>query len=365
MPSKSLLFVPDISGFTEFVNNTEIDHSQHIISELLENIIDSNQLDLEVSEVEGDAVVFYKKNETPGLEEIYEQAKKMFLKFHSHLKLYDSQRICQCGACSTASKLSLKFIVHSGEIGFTNIKNNKKPFGTDIILLHSLLKNDIKHREYILFTNQFLTDNQTEKEPFSQMQLDDGQSNYEKIGLVKYKYLSLSNLWAQVPDPPPVILPKKMKNPIVEEYVVNLSPMETYEYLSNFELKKKWNKDVNEFKYEEGKINRMGTKHICVFESGTAQLESVTNDFGDANLVYGEKVLKFPLANDFTFYFILSPVEEKTKIRIEIHYKPFPIIGWLLKPIINMTIKKINRNFIKSFSKLERDNNLELSTVVI
>ena len=56
MPSKSLLFVPDITGFTKFVNNTEIDHSQHIISELLENIIDSNQLDLEVSEIEGDAV---------------------------------------------------------------------------------------------------------------------------------------------------------------------------------------------------------------------------------------------------------------------------------------------------------------------
>ena len=365
MPSKSLLFVPDITGFTAFVNRTEIDHSQHIISELLENIIDSNHLGLEVSEVEGDAVVFYKINETPGLAEIYEQAKKMFLKFHSHLKLYESQRICQCGACSSASKLSLKFIVHSGEIGFTNIKNNKKPFGTDIILLHRLLKNDVKHREYILFTDQFLSNDHIEKEPFHQKQLNDGQSKYEKIGLVKYKYISLSNLWDQVPDPPPVILPAKMKNPVVEEHVVNLSLMEAYEYLSNFDLKKKWNKNVSEFKYEEGKINRIGTKHICVFERGKAQFESVTNDFGSAKLVYGEKMLKFPLANDFTFYFILSPVEEKTKIRIEIHYKPFPIIGWLLKPIINMNIKKINRNFITSFSKLERNNNLEVSTVVI
>ena len=63
MSSNSFLFVPDITGFTEFVNKTEIDHSQHIISELLENIIDSNQLGLEISEVEGDAVLFYKKND--------------------------------------------------------------------------------------------------------------------------------------------------------------------------------------------------------------------------------------------------------------------------------------------------------------
>ncbi|MGD9329449.1 MAG: hypothetical protein PVH48_10815, partial [Cyclobacteriaceae bacterium] len=32
---ESLILIPDISGFTEFVNNTEITHSQHIISEYL------------------------------------------------------------------------------------------------------------------------------------------------------------------------------------------------------------------------------------------------------------------------------------------------------------------------------------------
>ena len=259
MPSKSLLFVPDITGFTEFVNKTDIDHSQHIISELLENIIDSNQLDLEVSEVEGDAVVFYKENKIPGLEEIYEQAKKMFLKFHAHLKLYESQRICQCGACSTASNLSLKFIVHSGEIGFTTIKNSKKPFGAEMILLHKLLKNDINHREYILFTNQLLSDFQPEKESFLQKQLADGESTYEKIGLVVYKYILLSGLHDQVSDPQPVLLPAKMKNPFVDNHVFDLPLMEAYENLSNFDLKQRWNKDVREFKYDKEKINRIGT----------------------------------------------------------------------------------------------------------
>ena len=40
----SLLFIPDISGFTKFVTAVEIDHSQHIIAELLEIIFDSNRL---------------------------------------------------------------------------------------------------------------------------------------------------------------------------------------------------------------------------------------------------------------------------------------------------------------------------------
>lgn len=205
MPSNSLLFVPDITGFTEFVHKTEIEHSQHIISELLENIIDNNQLDLEICEVEGDAVFFFKQEEVLGVEKIYMQAKRMFLQFHSHLKLYESQRICQCGACSTASKLSLKFIVHSGEVGFTNIKNTKKPFGVDIIVLHKLLKNNVKHGEYILFTNQYLSNGNSEKRNFLREKFRDGQSNYENIGLVQYQFISLSDLHELVPNPPPKI----------------------------------------------------------------------------------------------------------------------------------------------------------------
>jgi hypothetical protein len=365
MPSKSLLFVPDITGFTKFVNNTEIDHSQHIISELLENIIDSNQLDLEVSEIEGDAVFFYKENEVPGLNEVYEQAKKMFLNFHSHLKLYESQRICQCGACSSASELSLKFIVHSGEIGFTNIKNNRKPFGTDIVLLHKLLKNNISQGEYILFTHHFLEDVKNSRNPVSVPKLENGVDDYADFGPINYTFTSLSNLYDLIPDPPPVVLPAKMKNPFTLEHVFDLPLLEVYEYLSNFDLKKKWNEGVNEFKFERGKVNRVGTKHICLFDRGKAEFESITNDFGEGNLVYGEKLLKFPLANDFTFYFILSPQEDKTKIRVEIHYKPLPVIGWLLKPIIRMNINKINRNFVNAFSKLEKINKLEDSFVVI
>ena len=46
MQNPTLIFIPDISGFTEFVNQTAIEHSQHIISELLEIIIDANQLEL-------------------------------------------------------------------------------------------------------------------------------------------------------------------------------------------------------------------------------------------------------------------------------------------------------------------------------
>ena len=36
MPDYATILIPDISGYTEFLSKTELDHSSHIISELLE-----------------------------------------------------------------------------------------------------------------------------------------------------------------------------------------------------------------------------------------------------------------------------------------------------------------------------------------
>lgn len=63
--AKSLLFIPDISGFTKFVQTTEVEHSQHVIAELLEVLIEANTLNLELAEIEGDALFFYKEAEMP------------------------------------------------------------------------------------------------------------------------------------------------------------------------------------------------------------------------------------------------------------------------------------------------------------
>ena len=79
MENSTLIFIPDISGFTDFVNTTAIEHSQHIISELLEIIIETNYLGFEISEIEGDAVLFYKKDEIPNSEEMIKLSKEMFL----------------------------------------------------------------------------------------------------------------------------------------------------------------------------------------------------------------------------------------------------------------------------------------------
>lgn len=55
-----ILFIPDISGFSEFVKNTQSKKGAEIIAQLLDVILQNNCLSFDISEIEGDAALFYK-----------------------------------------------------------------------------------------------------------------------------------------------------------------------------------------------------------------------------------------------------------------------------------------------------------------
>jgi hypothetical protein len=51
MAEQAIILIPDISGFTGFTGATEIDHAAHIITELLELIVASNETDFTLAEI--------------------------------------------------------------------------------------------------------------------------------------------------------------------------------------------------------------------------------------------------------------------------------------------------------------------------
>ncbi len=153
--SSALIFFPDISGYTNFVNQTEINHSQLIIVDLLETIIKTLTLPFTISEIEGDAILFYKFGEPPNSEELIKESKNIFINYHEKLKHIVKHNHCKCGACAGAYNLSLKFIVHYGIINKIKVGNFNKLFGKDLIIAHKLLKNSLKQREYILLTDYY------------------------------------------------------------------------------------------------------------------------------------------------------------------------------------------------------------------
>lgn len=154
--SMALIYFPDISGFTDFVNQTEINHSQLIIVDLLETIIEQQTLPFLISEIEGDAILYYKFGVPPSVEELVKVSKDIFAGFHKKLHEIIKYNHCSCNACRGAHKLSLKFIAHYGHINKINIGSFQKLFGRDLIIAHRLLKNSLRHTEYILLSENYL-----------------------------------------------------------------------------------------------------------------------------------------------------------------------------------------------------------------
>lgn len=76
----------------------------------------------------------------------------MYSKFQRHLKFYDRDRICQCRACSTASEFSLKIVYYYGDSLMQKVGHFEKLYGSDVTLVHKLLKNDIPLQDYLLLT---------------------------------------------------------------------------------------------------------------------------------------------------------------------------------------------------------------------
>ncbi|MFA8342500.1 MAG: DUF2652 domain-containing protein [Rhodothermaceae bacterium] len=197
--TNALLFIPDISGFTKFVTHTAIEHSQIIIAKLLETIIEENRLDLEISEIEGDAILFFKKGEAPDFDELHNQAKTMFEKFHEFLTEMDKknkdEKLCECEACTSVHDLSLKFVAHYGTLQEVKISSFKKLMGPSVILAHRLLKNNVPSKEYLLMTDEYLS--QQKQNPLKEENLKlltKITDEYDEFGEVESKYINFKEL---------------------------------------------------------------------------------------------------------------------------------------------------------------------------
>jgi hypothetical protein len=179
------LVLADISGYTSFVAQTEIEHADMALSFLLETIIEKLSNLLTISKLEGDAVFAYvEENKLQEGKSLLELIDTTYLAFRDQaLALYD-QATCPCRACRALPTLDLKFMVHHGDFILQQVAGIKDLLGTDVNLIHRLSKNHVAEstgwKGYALFTNQGLEHMQTDKASFVQQ-----TESYEHLGKVE------------------------------------------------------------------------------------------------------------------------------------------------------------------------------------
>ncbi len=302
MENPALIFIPDISGFTEFITQTEIKHSNHILSELVEIILSANRLNLTVSEIEGDAVLFYRKGEPPTLQELIGQVKSMFLDFHTQLKIIQRDNVCQCGACRSAINLSLKFIAHYGELSETVIQNFTKIIGSDVILAHRLLKNNIGETEYMLLTDKYFRTqevNEQQLEPW--IEFKEHTEEYKNFEKTEIKYALLSEIRKVMPALPKVKKTGSANSQPDALIFINAPILLIHEVLTDSEAKLKYIPGLKAIK-DSSPINRVKGHHTCVFDDLEIHFVTQSNEKKEQEINYveeGEASIGFAFISDY------------------------------------------------------------------
>ncbi len=159
MELRGYILIADITGYTSYLNESELEHARETLGNLLELLIDNTKPPLVISRLEGDAVFSY------GLEDGFvdpqtflEMIENTYVSFRRAIELMVLNNTCQCKACANVSSLDLKFFVHYGTFVLQPVGESQELMGRDVNLVHRLLKNSVTDttgiRAYTLFTDQ-------------------------------------------------------------------------------------------------------------------------------------------------------------------------------------------------------------------
>jgi hypothetical protein len=330
--------MPDISGFTSFVKEVEIRHSKHIVTELIQLLIKENKDRLILAEIEGDALFYYQIEEKISPTGLIETVQSMYDKFHAHLDMYRFKRICNCGACSKANELELKFVIHIGETEQIEINGTSKPFGPDVITLHRLLKNKIKTNEYILFSEDYWLKNKVEiqnilgsnSDQISE-KYDFGDYSYVNFPLKRKKSQELKA--AKIPQLEGI-------SPLKLNISMNAEPNDLFQYVVDLNKRIEWSPGLDDLKFDHNILNSQGVNHTCVINGKNVDVKTIFANSNKKELIYIEETFDVPLLNSVVTLFRILPKESGAKIEVEAYLKATSFFGKVMRPLIKVQLKK-------------------------
>jgi hypothetical protein len=151
VPSRALLLIADIGGYTQFMrlHRLSLAHSEEITGRLLEAAIEAAP-ELELVDIEGDAAFLCAFDEEAA---VGDASLAMHRAFHEKQLEIAANTLCPCEACARVGSLRLKFVAHAGEVTEQKIRNRTSLVGLDVIAVHRMLKNSVPVPEYLLVSD--------------------------------------------------------------------------------------------------------------------------------------------------------------------------------------------------------------------
>lgn len=341
MPSvqRGYFVIADISGYTNYVTRVELDHAQSILTNLLELIKDAFQPRLLISKFEGDAVFAYAPETRilwkEGLSELLEAA---YARFRSATSSMRRQTTCECNACRAIPSLDLKFIAHYGEYIEQDVSGAKELLGSDVILAHRLLKNQVFARTgwsaYLLFTRACL-----DRLGIAYPQMCEYTESYEHFGEVPVSCADLHVAYQEAIEARRALVkPEDADGKVV--VTIRASRQEVWEWLNDPQKRLLWEKlDIRPVLRPMGRIS-VGARSHCYHGKQQAMLETVVDWRPFDYFTVDKEFTVFMVANKLRVTTYLRELEDgATQLTMAVKRiggAPAPFFSFFCEPLLIM-----------------------------
>ena len=135
--------IADISGYTGYLGGVELDHAQDILADLVGAIVTALRPNFRLAKLEGDAAFTFATVEKIDGSMLLDTIERCYFGFRRRRRDVRQATSCGCNACVRIPELDLKFVVHHGQAIIQKVAGRQELLGSDVIVAHRLLKNDV------------------------------------------------------------------------------------------------------------------------------------------------------------------------------------------------------------------------------
>src|SRR3954470_5983275 len=195
---RACFLIADISGYTGYLADVELDHAQDILADLVGAVVSALRPNFRLAKLEGDAAFTFLSTEAIDGSMLLDTIERCYFGFRRRRRDVRQATSCDCNACVRIPDLDLKFVVHAGEAIVQKVAGRQELLGSDVILVHRLLKNDVVDRlgieAYALLTQASLEAAGLDPDALGLAPIT---QTYDRVGDVAGWVLDLERRWQE------------------------------------------------------------------------------------------------------------------------------------------------------------------------
>jgi hypothetical protein len=356
-PQQGYMLISDITGYTMYLSQSELEHAQQVLQALLEILIEHTRPPMQISRLEGDAVISYS---LPGItmqgQTFVEIVEDTYVAFRRAIDLMVMNNTCRCNACANISTLDLKFFIHHGTFGIQHLGAHDELVGSDVNLIHRLLKNSVREktgfRAYTLYTDAAIQ--QLGLEGLRE-KLVSHRQEYEHLGAVDVWVQDMQPVWAEKRDSTHVSIPPDQIYLQVKTLLA-MPPELVWNYLiqPEYAVTLYGSKGVDYTNRSQGRVAK-GSIVQCFHGDHTSLFTII--QWRPFEHMTTEMMLPVPIKNVFILVDLhLIPTEKGTRLVQTFSKARGPLVGRVIAALVFSTLAKQAQHDIDAFgTRLEKD----------